>query len=122
MLVKKTYSLSAMNDLVKTLKKEKKNHHLGFLGKVEATGINVDVYLRILVYHGGVMLEQLRRLNDVNEERDDVIISEIYNFDQVPDKHPLIRVMDYFDYTDCKEFQDYVIVIKFKKHITQFLN
>ena len=118
---KTTHNMSDINALVRSLIKGKKNYHLGVLGKVEAVGIHDELNLHILIYSGGVVLEQLRRLNDVNEERDDVVISLDYNFDQVPDKTALIRVMDYYDYTDCKQFQNYVSVIHFKKHIEQFL-
>jgi len=118
---KTTHNMSDINALVRSLIKDKKNYHLGVLGKVEAVGIHDELNLHILIYSGGVVLEQLRRLNDVNEERDDVVISLDYNFDQVPDKTALIRVMDYYDYTDCKQFQNYVSVIHFKKHIEQFL-
>ena len=113
--------MSDINSLVRSLINDKQNYHLGILGKIEAVGIHDDVNLQILVYRGGVVLEQLRRLNDVNEEDNDVIVSLEYNFDQVPDCHPLNRFMDFYDYTDCKEFQDYVSVIKFKKYITQFI-
>ena len=113
--------MSDINSLVQSLINEKENYHLGVLGKIEAVGIHDDVNLQILIYRGGVVLEQLRRLNDVNEEDNDVIVSETFNYDEVPVKFPLVRVMDYYDYTDCKEFQNYVSTIHFKKFVEQFL-
>ena len=118
---KSTYNMSDINSLVWSLINDKQNYHLGILGKIEAVRIHDDVNLQILVYRGGVVLEQLRRLNDVNEEDNDVIVSETFNYDEVPVKFPLVRVMDYYDYTDCKEFQNYVSTIHFKKFVEQFL-
>jgi len=119
---KTTHNMSDINSLVRSLIKEKKNYHLGVLGKVEAVGIHDELNLRILIYHGGVVLEQLRRSEDVNEECYDAIVAQCFNFDEVPEKFPLIRVMDYYDYTDCKEFQNYKSTICFIRHIQQFLN
>jgi len=119
---KTTHNMSDISPIVRSLIKGKENYHLGVLGKVETTGVHDEINLRILIYRGGVVLEQLRRLNDVNEERDDMIVSETFNFDQIPDKFSLVRVMDYYDYTDCKEFQEYKSTICFKKHVEQFLN
>jgi len=118
---KTTYNMSDINSLVRSLIKDKKNYHLGVLGEVEAVGIHDELNLHILIYSGGVVLEQIRRLNDVDEERNDVIVSQCFNFDEVPEKFPLVRVMDHFDYTDCKEFQNYKSTICFKKHIEPFL-
>ena len=118
---KSTYNMSDINALVRSLIKGKKNYHLGVLGKVEAIGIHDELNLHILIYSGGVVLEQLRRSEDVNEECYDAIVAQCFNFDEVPEKFPLIRVMDYYDYTDCKEFQNYVSTIHFKKFVEQFL-
>jgi len=116
---KKTLNLSDVNALTRLLISRKEKYHLGVLGKVEAVGINDDISLRILIYRGGVVLEQLRRLND--DEENDVIVSTSFNLNECPDKWPLEKVGDYYNYTDCKEFQNYVSVIKFKQFIEPFL-
>ena len=116
---KKTLNMSDVNILVRKLIARKENYHLGVLGKVEVIGIHDEIDIQILIYRGGVVLEQVRKLND--DEENDVIISKCFNFDEVPVKFPLERFMDYYDYTDCKEFQKYVSTIHFIKHIKQFI-
>ena len=116
---KNTLNMSNVNELVRSFIQSKENYHLGILGKVEPVGIHDEVPLQILIYRGGVVLEQLRRLND--DEENDIIVSTCFNFDEVPERWPMERYMDAYDYLNCKEFQSVVSTFKFKKSIDMFV-
>ena len=116
---KNTLNMSNVNELVRSFIQSKENYHLGILGKVEPVGIHDEVPLQILIYRGGVVLEQLRRLND--DEENDIIVSTCFNFDEVPERWPMERYMDAYDYLNCKEFQSVVSTFKFKKFIDMFV-
>jgi len=119
---KNTYSFSDITPLVRELMRRKENYHLASLGDVSAMSVNdnIDVYtLRILIYSGGVVVEQMRKMNDCDS--DDVVVSETFNFDEVPTKWPLVRVMDYYDYEKCQQYQNYVLLGKYKKFIEEFV-
>lgn len=128
---KNTYSFSDITPLVRELMRRKENYHLGVLGNVLAVGVNdnynnIDDYdLRILIYKGGVILEQMRRTNDCDS--DDTIVSSIFNFDEVPENWFLERYMDYTGFVNGKtgkispQYEKFVDVTKFKKFIPKFM-
>lgn len=116
---KTTINFSDITPIIRNLINKGEKYHLGVLGKVDVVGYGDEMDLRVLIYKGGVILEQLRKMNDWNV--DDVIVSETFNFDQVPDKWALERIMDYYNYPDCKEYQRWTSVIHFKKFIEQFV-
>lgn len=122
---KNTFMFSEITPIVRTLIKLKENYYLGILGSVKGLGVNdningIDTYdLRILIYKGGIILEQMRRTEDCDS--DDVIISETFNFDELPEKWPLERTMDCDDFCNAKEFENYVSLKKFRKFTEQFV-
>ena len=117
--------LSEITPIVRTLIKLKENYYLGILGSVKVLGVNDNINgienydLRILIYKGGIILEQMRRTCDCDS--DDVIISETFNFDELPEKWALERTMDCEDYCTAKEFENYVSLKKFRKFTEQFV-
>ena len=128
---KNTYSFSDITSLVRELMRRKENYHLGVLGKVSAMGVNddylnIDDYdLRILIYKGGVVLEQMRRANDC--DANDYIVSEIFNFDEVPEKWALEKFTDYTEYVNSQtgkispQYENFVGLDKYKKFIMEFI-
>lgn len=122
---KNTIMFSDITPIIRTLINCDEKYFLGTLGSVKGLGNNdcwngIDDYdLRILIYKGGVILEQMRRTCDC--DGDDVIVSEVFNFDEMPDKWALERNVDYYDYFECKEFQNYISLDKFKSYINEFV-
>ena len=126
---KSTYQFSDITPIVRALMRRNENFYLGVLGNVMALGINDDYRniedydLRVLIYRGGVVLEQMRRTHDCDS--DDVICSTSFNFDEVPTRWALERYMDYASYTDLnghsKQYDTYVLLRKHKKFIKDYL-
>ena len=126
---KSTYQFSDITPIVRALMRRNENFYLGVLGNVMALGINDDYRniedydLRVLIYRGGVVLEQMRRTHDCDS--DDVITSSCFNFDEVPEKWALERFMDFSSYADMngnrKQYDTYVLLGKHKKFIKDFL-
>ena len=122
---KNTIVFSDITPITRELIRNKENYHLFTIGKIKARGLNdlinntEEYCLSILIYKGGIILEQARQTIDC--DGDDVIVSETFNFDELPDKWPLIRNMDYHDYDVAKKFENYVSLIKYKKFVEEFI-
>lgn len=123
---KNTYSFSDITPIVRELIRTKEKYYLFTIDKIEAQGLNdlfhdIENYdIRLLIYKGGIVLEQMRKTCDY--DNDDVIVSECFNLNELPEKWPIIRIMDYYDYDGCKEYEQYVSLIKYKHHIEEFIN
>ena len=118
---KNTLNMSDVNTVVRIFIQNKENYYLGILGKVESAGIHDDIPLQILIYRGGVVLEQLRIVDDIDQECDNMIVSVVFNFDEVPIKWPLERHVDYTENLHLKQYENYVDLDKFKKFIEMFV-
>lgn len=128
---KQTHNFSDLTAVKNTLQKTNQNYILYNLGKVKDLGnsyteiFNDDIMLRMLIYKGGVILERMNRTRDCDS--DDCVISECFNFDQVPDKWSLERYSDYEDYIDLEgnrseEFENFVNLKEHKEFITKFIS
>lgn len=122
---KNTFMFSDITPIVRELIRKKEKYHLFNLGTVNAMGVNdtynhiEDYNLRILIYSGGVILEQMRRTEDCDS--DDCVVSESFNFDEVPDKWALERFVDYTEFTNSKEYENFVSLDKYKTFIVEFI-
>lgn len=118
---KNTMIFSDITPLVRELIRRKENYHLATLGTVQAKGLNDyfkavdDIDLRILIYSGGVVLEQMRRTSDC--DLDDVIVSEVFNFNELPEKFALEKIVD----VHPNKEMNFVYLLKFNKFIEPFL-
>jgi hypothetical protein len=112
---------SDITPLVRELIRRKENYHLATLGTVQAKGLNDyfkavdDIDLRILIYSGGVVLEQMRRTSDC--DLDDVIVSEVFNFNELPEKFALEKIVDVYPNKE----ENFVYLAKFNKFTEQFV-
>lgn len=122
---KNTIMFSDVTPIVRDLIAKKENYHLGTLGYVQAEGRNDDTYmidsyaLRILIYKGGILLEQLRRTSD--DELDDFIVSEQFNFDEMPDIWLLETYVDVQANVIPEDEMNVVELYPFKKHVEEFV-
>lgn len=118
---KNTMIFSDITPLVRELIRRKENYHLATLGTVQAKGLNDyfkavdDIDLRILIYSGGVVLEQMRRTSDC--DLDDVIVSEVFNFNELPEKFALEKIVDVYPNKE----ENFVYLAKFNKFTEQFV-
>jgi hypothetical protein len=122
---KNTIMFSDITPITRELIRTKEKYQLFTIGKVKAMGLNdlihgIEEYdLRILIYKGGVVVEQVRQMLDCDV--DDVIVSETFNFDELPEKWPLIRNMDCAEYVGAKKYEDFVSLKKYKKFVEEFI-
>jgi predicted HAD superfamily phosphohydrolase len=120
-MIKHTLIFSDITPLTRELVRKKEKYHLFILGKVSSLSEedyfkSIDDYvLRILIYKGGIVLERIRRVGDSGNN--DVIISETFNFDEVPDEWYLERNLGV---NGKKEFSHPVLLAKYKKFIEEF--
>jgi hypothetical protein len=118
---KNTMIFSDITPLTRELIRRKENYYLSKLGTVRALGLNdyfkaVDeIDLRILIYSGGVVLEQMRRTSDC--DLDDVIVSEVFNFNELPEKFALEKIVD----VHPNKEENFVYLAKFNKFTEQFV-
>lgn len=127
---KNTYNFSDIVPIVRELIRNKEKYYLFTLGTVRAKGCNddfrgIDDYnISILIYKGGVLLEQMRRTDDCDS--DDCVVSESFNFDQIPDMWYLERTVDYEHFVDYNgaivpEFTIPVELAKYKSFVKEFV-
>jgi len=120
-MINHTLIFSDITPLTRELIRSKEKYYLSTLGKVSSLSEedylkSTDDYdLRILIYKGGVVLERIRRVGEPG--CNDVIISETFNFDEVPHEWYLERNLDA---NGKKEFSHPVLLAKYKKFIEEF--
>jgi hypothetical protein len=116
-----TLIFSDITPLTRVLIHEKSPYQLFTIGNICSLSDadyyrGVDDYdLRMLIYKGGVVLERIRRVNTPGDN--DVIISETFNFDEVPEVWYLERN---WGVEGRKEFTNPVCLKKYKKFIEDF--
>jgi len=121
---KNTIMFSDITPIVRDLIAKEEKYHLGVLGYVQAEGKNDDTYmidsyaLRILIYKGGILLEQMRRTSD---ELDDFIVSEKFNLDEMPDIWLLEKYVDVQANVNPEDEINMVELYPFKKHVEEFV-
>lgn len=121
---KNTIMFSDITPIVRDLIAKEEKYHLGVLGYVQAEGKNDDTYmiysyaLRILIYKGGILLEQMRRTSD---ELDDFIVSEKFNLDEMPDIWLLEKYVDAQANVNPEDEINMVELYPFKKHVEEFV-
>lgn len=120
-MIRHTLIFSDITPLTRELVRTKEKYQLFVLGKVSSLSEedylkSTDDYdLRILIYKGGVVLERIRRVGDSGNN--DVIVSETFNFDEVPHEWYLERNLDA---NGKKKFSHPVLLAKYKKFIDEF--
>jgi len=122
---KETIVFSNITPIVRLLVSKEENFHLNVIGNVETFGFNEDCYkihdydIRMLIYKGGVVLEQIKRSSC--DSIADVVVSHSFNFDEVPEFWHLEVYSVYDDNHLCEEKQKHVDLGKYKKFIKEFV-
>jgi hypothetical protein len=120
-MINHTLIFSDITPLTRELIRSKEKYQLFTIGNIRSLSETdyfrgVDDYdLRMLIYRGGVVLERIRRVGDSGAN--DVIVSETFNFDEVPDEWYLERNLGV---NGKKEFSHPVLLAKYKKFIEEF--